>query len=132
MAVNQLGQGIVAPFRRDGKGDFLSANDGSLIKSSVLVILGTLGASDFTFGEVPWRTELGSLLPTLRHRNNDAVLRGLADAFVVRALQSQEPRLSVASTEILSEDNKLRLKARFQVRGTDVPENRVFSQEVPI
>ena len=96
-----VGRGLTRPFRRDQKLDF--ANDGGvgIIAANVGQILGTLcagGAS--TGGELPWRTEFGSLLHILRLRNNDESLVEEAKAYVVDAIQRWEPRARITSLRI--------------------------------
>lgn len=62
-----LGFGLLRPLRRDQKADFAAAGGGQFIRSAVGQILGTVGSSDFTQRELPWRTDFGSLLHVLRH-----------------------------------------------------------------
>ena len=73
------------------------------MKSAVGQILGTLGASAATQGEIPWRTELGSLLHLLRHQKNDAALQELARVYVTDALQRWEPRVRVTGVKVTRE-----------------------------
>jgi uncharacterized protein len=93
-----LGFGLLRPFRRDQKADFAAAGGGALIRSAVGQILGTVGSSDFTQGELPWRTEFGSLLHLLRHQKNDRVLQELARVYVVDALKRWEPRVVMGAS----------------------------------
>ena len=65
------------------------------MRSAVAQVLGTVGASDFTQGEMPWRTEFGSLLHLLRHQKNDVALREMAKVYVQDALRRWEPRIMV-------------------------------------
>jgi phage baseplate assembly protein W len=87
-----LGYGLLRPFRRDKKNDF--ANDGgvALVKSAVGQVLGTMASSDYTTGEMPWRTEFGSLMHLLRHANIDES-QELARYYILQALQTWEPRV---------------------------------------
>ena len=57
MAIEFLGNGLLRPFRRDQKADFAAAGGEEVIKSAVGQVLGTMGSSDFTQGEVAWRTD---------------------------------------------------------------------------
>ncbi len=122
-----LGNGLLAPLARDGKGDFKSGSGLDLIGSSVFTILGTIASSDFTLGELPWRTEFGSLLTQLRHRNNDAILREFADALSVQALQRQEPRVAVTRTDTVSEENVLSIRVKTRIIGFNVSDNSIFT-----
>lgn len=103
LAQEFLGFGLLRPFRRDLKADFAADGGEKVIRSAVGQILGTMAGSDFTQGEVPWRTEFGSLLHLLRHQKNDAVLQELARVYVVDALKRCEPRVIVTSVQATRE-----------------------------
>jgi phage baseplate assembly protein W len=117
-----LGFGLTRPFQRDGRADFAAAGGEQLIRSAVGQILGTIGASDVTPGELPWRTEFGSLLHRLRHQKNDNVLQELARVYVVEALKRWEPRVVVAAVQISREQheakNVLAILIRYDVINT--------------
>jgi len=125
-----LGFGLLRPFRRDQKADFAAAGGEQLIRSAVEQILGTVGASDFTQGEVPWRTEFGSLLNLLRNQKNDHVLQELARVYVVDALKRWEPRVVVTGVQVTrdpqSGENVLAIRIRYDVISTNVPGNGVL------
>ncbi len=57
MAQGFLGFGLLRPFRRDFRSGFAAAGGADVIKSAVGLVLGTIGASHFTQGELPWRTD---------------------------------------------------------------------------
>jgi phage baseplate assembly protein W len=82
-------------------------------------ILGTLGASESTQGELPWRTEMGSLLRLLIHQRNDTVLQELARVYVVDALKRWEPRVRVTSVAVTRErdrgENVLAIRLRYNI-----------------
>lgn len=125
-----LGFGLLRPFRRDQKADFAAAGGEALIRSAVGQILGTVGSSDFTQGELPWRTEFGSLLHLLRHQRNDRVLEELARVYVVDALKRWEPRVRVTSVQVTREqldgENVLAIRLRYNMISTNTPGNNVF------
>lgn len=114
-----VGFGLVRPFQRDRKADFAAAGGEALVRSAVGQILGTTGSSEFTQGEIPWRTELGSLLRLLVHQRNDATLRELARLYVVDALKQFEPRVRVRSFRISREcdrgENILAIRLRYDI-----------------
>ena len=114
-----LGFGLLRPFRRDLKADFAADGGERLVRSAVGQILGTMASSDFTQGELPWRTEFGSLLHLLRHRRNDAVLQELARVYVVDALKRWEPRVVVTSVQMTRElqegQNVLAIRLRYNL-----------------
>jgi len=126
--------GLLRPFRRDQKADFAAAGGEQLIRSAVGQILGTVGSSDFTQGELPWRTSLGSLLHLLRHQKNDRVLQELARVYIVDALKRWEPRVVVTAVQIAREqhdgENVLAIRIRYDVVSTNVPGNNVVLSDV--
>jgi uncharacterized protein len=125
-----LGFGLLRPFRRDQKADFAAAGAEKVIRSAIGQILGTMGSSDFTQGELAWRTEFGSLLHLLRHQKNDTVLQELAHVYVVDALKRWEPRVVVTSVKATREkqdgENILALRLRYNVISTNTPGNNVI------
>jgi len=129
-----LGMGLLSPLRRDKKSDFAASGGEALVRASVQQILGTLGASDFTQGELPWRTEFGSLLFLLRHQQNDVALQELAKVYVADALRRWEPRVVVTGLTAKrledGEGNKLVLRLRYNVIQRNVPGNQVLLESI--
>jgi len=125
-----LGFGLLRPLRRDQKADFAAAGGEQLIRSSVGQILGTIGASDNTPGELPWRTDFGSLLYRLRHQKNDSLLKELARVYVVDALKRWEPRIVVTAVAVDREqsdgENVLAIRIRYDVISANAPETHVI------
>lgn len=121
MAQEELFQikGLLRPLRRDRKADFAAGSGEALIRSAVGQILGTMAASEFTPGELPWRTEFGSGLHLLRHRKNDVLLQELARIHVVDALKRWEPRIRITSVQITRErdrgENVLAIRLRYAI-----------------
>lgn len=130
MAQEFLGFGLLRPFRRDLRSDFAAAGGADVIKSAVGQVLGTVGSSEFTQGELPCRTEFGSLLHLLRHQKNDRVLQELARVYVVDALKRWEPRVVVTSVKVAREQqdgqNVLAIRLRYNVISTNTPGNNVI------
>lgn len=112
------------------KQDFAFAEGEELVRSSVGQILGTLAATDFTQGEIPWRPELGSALHLLRHQKNDAVLQELARVHVADALKRWEPRVQLTSVQVTRDrdrgENVLALRIRYNIIDRNVPGNNVM------
>jgi phage baseplate assembly protein W len=127
-----LGFGLLRPFRRDRKADFAAAGGEALVRSAVDQILGTMASSDFTQGELPWRTEFGSLLHLLRHQKNDAVLQELARVHVADALKRWEPRVQLTSVQVTRErdrgENVLAIRLRYNIISANVPGNNVIAR----
>lgn len=97
---SNVGRGLIRPFSRDGKRDFLNATSVELMESMIVQILGTRATSAVAMGELPWRPEFGSWLYLLRHANNDDVLEDLARSYVVDALGRWLPRAEITSVKI--------------------------------
>ncbi len=118
------------PFRRDRKQDFAADAGEAVVNSAVGQILGTMAASNFTQGELPWNTAFGSLLHLLRHQKNDLVLQELARVHVVDALKRWEPRVQVTSVQVTRErdrgENVLALRIRYNIISANVPGNKVI------
>lgn len=112
-------RGIIRPFRRDGKSDFMADGGEAAIRSSVGQILGTMAGGEEGGGELFWRPEFGSRLHLLRHKRNDAVLQELARVYAVDALKKWEPRVQVKSVEVTREtqegENILAVRLRYDV-----------------
>ena len=125
-----LGFGLLRPLQRDQKADFAAAGGEQLIRSAVGQILGTIGSSDSTPGELPWRTDFGSLLHRLRHQKNDNLLQELARVYVVDALKRWEPRVVVTEVQLSREQhdgkNVLAIHLRYNVISTNTPESDVI------
>jgi len=130
MADDFLGYGLLRPFRRDRKADLAAGGGEALIRSAVGQILGTMAGSEYTQGELPWRTELGSLLHLLRHQKNDAVLQELARVHVVDALKRWEPRVQVTSVKVTRErqdgESVLAIRLRYNIISANTPGNNVI------
>jgi phage baseplate assembly protein W len=126
-----LGFGLVIPFQRDRQRDWAAAGGEALVRSAVAQVLGTVGASDFTQGEMPWRTEFGSLLHLLRHQKNDVALREMAKVYVQDALRRWEPRIMVTRLDAERlDDSALVLRLRYNVIQRNVPGNQVLLEGI--
>jgi phage baseplate assembly protein W len=119
------GRGLLRPFRRDRRQDFASGHGVELVAAAVGQVLGTICASDQTGGELPWRTEFGSLLHVLRLSNASPALAEKARAFVAMALARWEPRARVSGVRIerveRSEGIALSIRVQWQLvaQGTE-------------
>jgi uncharacterized protein len=125
-----LGFGLTRPFQRDGRADFAAASGEQVVRSAVGQVLGTIGSSEITPGELPWRTDFGSLLHRLRHQKNDSILQELGRIYVVDALKRWEPRVLVSDVRITREqhggENILAIRLRYDVISTNTPGNSVI------
>jgi phage baseplate assembly protein W len=109
------GRGILRPFRRDKKADFANGEGIALIQSAVGLVLGTICSSDTTQGELPWRTEFGSLLYLLRMRNNSPALAELAANRVAGPLKVWVPAVRVRRVRVTQDGDKARLGVGYDV-----------------
>jgi phage baseplate assembly protein W len=129
-----LGFGPVRPFRRDLRADFAAAGGEQLVRSAVGQILGTVGSSEVSDGELPWRTEFGSALTRLRHQKNDHVLAELARVYVVDALKRWEPRVIVKTVSVTRQvqdgENILAIHLCYDVISANTPGNNVLLADV--
>lgn len=111
-----LGNGVLRPFRWGKNGDFENGRGAALVQAAVGLVLTTLCNSQTTYGELPWRTEFGSLLQVLRLRNNDGALVGLAKRYVVDTLVVWVPAVRVGqATLIPGRKDSLYLKVVYDV-----------------
>lgn len=136
-ASSPLGYGLLRPFRRDQKADFAAAGGIELVKSAVGQILGTLAGNNRISGELPWRTDFGSQLMLLRHRNNNLALADIAKAWIVEALQRWEPRVQITSVKITQEEavpgegrNVLLVRLRYNILTKPAAGNSVILPDV--
>lgn len=126
-----LGSGLLAPFQRDGKGDFANARGAKLIESAIKQIVGTRAESAISGGELPWRTDAGSWIHLLRHRNNTPAFREAARVYIQSAIRRWEPRVEVlvvtpVNPDRISELNKPVIRIRWRFIERNVPGNRVL------
>lgn len=126
-----LGHGLLRPFRRDEKNDFANAPGQPLIKANIGQILGTKAASTITQGEIPWRTDAGSLVYLLKHGGNVAI-DSAARVYVQDALRKYEPRIEVLGVALsepknLQDRNKARISVKWRLIDRDSRQNQVIS-----
>ena len=131
-APDLIGYGPLRPFQR-GARDFVAGGGADAVKSAVGQILGTLGGSEYTQGEIPWRPELGSLLHLLRHQKNDVALQELARVYVTDALQRWEPRVRVTGVKVTRERQEgkdvLAIRVRYGIVSTNASQVSIANVE---
>lgn len=91
-----LGYGLLTPFQRGSANDFAAAGGLPLVQSCAAQVLGTKCQGPKGQGEVRWRTDFGSLLHTLRHKNATAMTQLMARKYAQDALARWEPRVRVS------------------------------------
>jgi phage baseplate assembly protein W len=119
--VEQFGRGILCPFQRDGKGDFVNGDGLPVLRSDIGELLGIIGPSRAEPGEVPWRTDLGSRVALLKHRGiHKEMTRATAEMETSGTIRKWEPRVVVGPTEITSgelADTSLTVRVSFRPAG---------------
>lgn len=96
-----IGTGLLRPLRRSLNGDFLSGSGLALIRAGVGLILGTSCTSEISDGELPWRTEFGSVVQRLRLQPNDANLRDLARVYVIDAISRWMTAVRITDVNVI-------------------------------
>jgi len=112
--------GLLTPFQRDQRSDFASGTGWDLTLSKVAQILGTAGDTETTVGELPWRSEFGSGIQLLRHRNNSEVLGEVARVRFETALARWAPGICVSSVEPVRDGEKLTLRVSLAQKASEV------------
>ena len=130
-----LGFGIVTPFRREAS-DFASAGGVEHIQSMVSQVLGTRAGSDFTQGELLWRSDFGSLIEHLRHKNNTPIIQDLARVYVAEALSRWIPQIRLKKVEASKKEGPngretiLLLRIVYDIIGVQQGGNNVLLSNV--
>lgn len=131
-----LGTCLLRPFRRDEKNDFANETGIRLVVAAVVQVLGTICDSGVTSGELPWRTEFGSVIELLRHRNANEILAELANIYVFESLQRWEPRVIVRGTQMLSEviegEAHVTLRVVFDIAATNTPGSEIIARDLTV
>jgi phage baseplate assembly protein W len=92
-------RGLLIPFRR-GAADFVSGTGEELFGSKVAQVIGTACTTGQYVGELPWRSDFGSFVDLLRHRNNDAVLQELLRQWSADALARWLPSVRLTDVQV--------------------------------
>jgi hypothetical protein len=125
--VNQFGRGLLCPFQRDQKGDFANGGGIGLLASDVGELLGIAGPYGDLPGEVPWRTDLGSRLDALRHRQMHAeIVRARAEHMTAGVLRKFEKRVRSSAVQVLPGTADGSLTVRFSFTTFDGTQGPVF------
>lgn len=98
------GRGILRPFVRDQKNDLANTDGEALLIACVGQVLGTRADTPTSAGELPFRTEFGSRLHMLRHRNVGETTDLLAVFYCEEALAAWEPRVQVTTVRVIAGD----------------------------
>lgn len=132
-----LGFGLVTPFRR-GPNDFVNGGGIAFVQSMVSQVLGVRCDSDFTTGELPWRTEFGSLAHFLRHKANSPALQDLGRVYIADAIAVWVPQIRLKDVELEKKagpqgekiKNVLAIRLLYDIIGVNRPGNQVLIPNV--
>jgi hypothetical protein len=136
--INRVTRGILTPFQRDQISDFASGSGLALAKAKILQVLGTRGDSDRVQGELPWRSDFGSLLHLLQHSNNDTVTAQLAMVYGSEAIARWLPSIVITDASVVRDrtdegENVLSILFTFAVQESAGAQNlNVDSVLVPV
>lgn len=111
---------LLIPFKRDRKSDFASGTGEELLRSKARQALMTDGATEYSAGELMWRTSFGSRLTLLRHKRNNEVLLELARVYVRECLRRWVPTAELTNIEIVQIDSKVFMRLSLRERETSV------------
>ena len=111
------GRGIVTPFQRDNKGDFANASGTDVLNSDVGELLGIIGPTQDSPGELLWRCDLGSRLHTLRHRKlHSELVRATAEQMTAGVVREYEPRVRVGPSTVTVDDDNNTMQIAFSYK----------------
>lgn len=112
--VNEYGNGIICPFQRDGKGDFVNGSGLRLLASDVKELIGIIGPTRTQPGELPWNTAIGSRVLAMKHRSSHAELvRATAQQLVSEPVRKYEKRVRPGPTTVQTDPNTTSMIIRF-------------------
>jgi phage baseplate assembly protein W len=112
-----LGHGLQYPFQRDGKQAFAAAGGTDHIDAKIAFVLGT------NIGELPWLTDFGSNLDSLRHLDNNLDITAIARQYTIDALERWLPDIAVTEFSIervkdaSGAETKLRILLGYSLRS---------------
>ncbi len=99
-------RGVITPFRRDQKNDFVNGGGKALLRSHLQQILGVRAGNEVIQGEYRWRSDFGSLLELIRHRTNNPITRELARSYVISAVGRWTKSLRVTDVELVDIEDR--------------------------
>jgi len=112
--VTKFGRGIICPFQRDGKGDFANDKDLPLLRSDIRELIGIIGPTPVSPGELPWNTELGSRVILMKHRNiHEEMARATAHQLITEPVRRWEKRARPGTTTVTKDDRAQILNIHF-------------------
>lgn len=127
-----FGVGLLTPFRRDKRNDFVSGGDADLLRSKIVQVLGTRADNGRMTGELPWRTDFGSLLYTMRFVNIDEAMAAVVRSRIAGALATWLPQVQVTRVVIRQSDTKIMASLTYNVVQVGTANLLARNQEVDV
>lgn len=127
--MDEYGHGIMCPFQRDGKGDFVNGAGVPLLKSDIGELVGIIGPTSSQPGELPWDTLRGTRLLLLKHRGmHPEMLRATAEDMAAGGIRRWEPRALPGPVYVTPDykANTLRIQVTFVPKGRSKAESVDF------
>lgn len=99
--------GLAGPLTKKSKGYFTESSEIDLIKSSIMMILGTY------VGERVMNPEFGSRLKEVAFNQSDAAVDILIEQYVIESISRWEPRVEITNFNIQRDNNQIQVKIFF-------------------
>lgn len=132
-ALDPIGTGLVTPFQRDQKADFANASGVPALSSDIGQLLGIIGPTPSSPGELPWRMELGSNLHTLRHRRmHSELVRATAEQMVAAAIRMWEPRARITGSSITVVEGTGAMNVRVSFTVLNMKPEQTVNFDLPL
>jgi hypothetical protein len=113
--IDEYGQGLTFPMQRDGRGDFQNAKGVELVRNDLAHLFGIVGPTADSPGELPWNTQVGSRLVSLKHRRGyDEVVDAQAQMMTSDVARRWERRVRVWRTRVLTVEGNNGVERRVE------------------
>lgn len=115
---------LLAPLKRDRQWDFACVTGTAIYDAQVRHVLLTQSDSHHGAGELPWRTEFGTPLNTVRHASLDAGTIALIRNHIRVAFDRWLPHLALRWVAVEPLDNVMRATVAYVAHTTGTSEHR--------
>lgn len=98
-ALDPLGNGIIAPFRRLNT-DLDVRSGGELVRAGLQQLLTTRAGIGVQPGDLLWDPSFGSQLHLILHTNFSPTTRAMARVYISQAIKTWEPRVDLLDVDV--------------------------------
>jgi len=123
------GRGLLLPLRWEAN-DFANGSGEPLVHSCLLIAVGTIGDSPFTDGEIPWDTEVGTIVMAMKHRNMTIGRADRAEEEISRGVHTTYPVVIIREVDVKINQGErktaFRVSARYDMRSKFVEADQVI------